>query len=79
MTMSLSSFEEPSILTIYRNSLQAITQRGEITNNGILFPWVGEFLNRDNTLEIVRGIFRCDLSYFTLCSITSHKLLTSDI
>lgn len=66
MTMSLSSFEEPSILTICRNNLQAVIQHGEITNNGILFPWVGEFLNRDNTLEIVRGIFRSDLSYFTL-------------
>ena len=53
MTMSLSSFEEPSILTIYRNILQVITKHGEITNNGILFPWVEEFLNRDNTLEIV--------------------------
>ena len=66
MTMSLSSFEEPSILTICRNNLQVVIQHGEITNNGILFPWVGEFLNRDNTLEIVRGIFRSDLSYFTL-------------
>lgn len=41
MTMSLSSFEEPSILTIYRNILQAITKHGEIDKQWNFVPMGG--------------------------------------